>query len=119
MLAKPEYLSATELQCSEPIRAAFIQVYEAHLKGKIDPKLFDMSRVGAPECGTPGCLMGWARTLSGHYFYFYTKTRSPLTNLCLPTDSGGAWGEASLDDAVSRLHDVLTTGNPDPWGLDT
>ena len=31
----------------------------AHIEAQPD-ELFDMSRVGAPECGTPGCILGHA-----------------------------------------------------------
>ena len=29
-----------------------------------EPELTDMARVGEPTCGTPGCIMGWAQSLS-------------------------------------------------------
>jgi hypothetical protein len=29
-----------------------------------EPELTDMARVGAPTCGSPGCIMGWAQSLS-------------------------------------------------------
>lgn len=29
-----------------------------------EPELTDMSMVGNPPCGTPGCIMGWAQSLS-------------------------------------------------------
>ena len=29
-----------------------------------EPELTDMAQVGAPGCGTPGCIIGWAKSLS-------------------------------------------------------
>lgn len=58
-----------------------------------EPSLVDMSDVGAPGCGTPGCIIGWALYASGN-------------------PSCGDWKAArNFMDLEPKLFDRLTLAN--------
>jgi hypothetical protein len=131
LIATDEFLSAPELGVPEKARAALITVLGMMERGEI--KYADrgkheyhsieipdhligmqMTRIWSQnECGTAGCLLGWARWVAKDYFLLPGEERSDeLNNLfCM----GGYSGRKSINrlipaDIAPALRSWLTTG---------
>ena len=62
MLAR-SFKSAAELRLTEIEHDSLIKVLHMLERGEIEQKLFNMSSIGG-RCGTPSCMLGWARIVS-------------------------------------------------------
>jgi len=58
------FKSAKELGLTEEQHDTLIKTLALFEEGKVPPEMFNMNRVGHPECGTPGCILGWSKTIS-------------------------------------------------------
>lgn len=77
------FLSATELGIPEVEKDALIKVLGMLERGEIDEKHFDMTKfIEKYECGTVGCLCGWAHEVSnGEAFPELKDSSGPPTVL--------------------------------------
>jgi hypothetical protein len=128
-----KFLTATELSISERERDVLIKVLGMMESGKIknSPKkigsfIHDLPQTSLDyfnmryfnktfECGTVGCILGWARYLAPRTFLFdtdYDESPSPLRVLFFefPRDK-----TITVKIAAKALRNFLTTGQPQ-WG---
>ncbi len=68
MLA-PNFKTPAELDLSDDSFSTLVGLLGDFERGEIDPDLFDMRTVGNPACGTPSCILGWARTRNIAFHY--------------------------------------------------
>lgn len=115
MLAQ-SFLSPEELQLTTTEHEALVKVLGMLEREEIPALLFDMENVGEPECGTSGCILGWARSLSPRPIngrLFDTWCAHPVHNVFAP--DGGDMGNpyyATRSQAATALRNFLTTGHP-------
>lgn len=113
MLAQ-NFKTATDLGLDETTYDAAVKVLGMLEREEIPEHLFDMCHVGAPECGTPGCIYGWMRTIHpklGKISY----VPEGLFNLCAPrlVDTGRYNPyRATRQQSASALRNYLTMGEP-------
>jgi len=107
MLAQ-NFMTPSSLRISEAEHDTLVSVLGMLERAEIPARLFNMKCIGAPECGTPGCILGWARSI-GHPLIFPSESRSSgVDNLFFP--DGHAPYEASPAQAALALRNYLTTG---------
>lgn len=76
-------------------------------RGDIESRLFDMRTVGKPECGSPGCIIGWMKTLAGtKHFGGERMFEGGLSELV------ACRSNVSPEQAAIALRNFLTTGRP-------
>lgn len=107
MLAQ-NFKTAADLGISEEQHQSLIQTLGRMERMEIPEHQFSMRVVGEPDCGTPGCILGWARGTRQNPVW---ATRFPrrLERLFLPHHCPAAWG-ASTEQAAIALRSYLTTG---------
>jgi hypothetical protein len=93
MLAQ-NFRTAAELGLSDQEHCALIKVLGMLDRQEISRRLLQMEHVGDPGCGTPGCLLGWARAVTKDYDLF-----------------SGIW---DLTDGYSRIHELFAFAGIDP-----
>ncbi len=136
MLAR-SFKTAVELEISDAMHKALVTVLGMMERGEIKdgearaergftdfdysnktPTMFDMGRVFTDyECGTAGCILGWAIFVDKDILYDSserTETDSGLHHLMFP-NSIKAINCVSVDQGRKALQSYLTTGNP-RWG---
>lgn len=120
MLAQ-NFKPPTDLRISDREQVALIKVLGMLERGEISQRMFDMSTIG-DGCGTVGCLMGWAKFVSGDVKLFddLHETQghiSPLHHLFMfcVTRSAQLVQRASVRpaQAAMALRSYLTTGDAD------
>ncbi len=112
MLAK-NFMTAAALGLNEATQQALIRVLHALERGEISKHLFDMRYVGKPECGTPGCLIGWAYSLTDtKKDLVFRQSLVPLTYpwLGAPPLSMERVKAITVAQAAFALRTYLTTG---------
>lgn len=114
MLAQ-NFKTAAELSITEDQSLSLRSLLGRMERGEIPSNRFDMKNVGDPECGTAGCLLGWARGKHGKYPWEdgldTAVANDGLWELFMPTQYGGAF-DASVTQAAAALRSYLTTGEP-------
>lgn len=106
------FMTAAQLGINKAQYRALIKTLGRFERGEIPPLLFTMRHTGSPECGTTGCICGWAR--EGNCALFFDWANHPkLCRLFAPNAYGNhpAWG-ATVPQAASAIRNFLTTGNP-------
>jgi|SRR5580700_1049805 hypothetical protein len=111
-----KFKTARELKITAGERNALIAVLDKLETRKIPAKLFDMGTSGAPECGVPGCIRGWARTIVPHGFEGLSD-KNPTFALFYPSAKKGCDPySAKRNHAANALRRFLRTGKPN-WHL--
>lgn len=112
MLAQ-NFKTPAELKITDAEFGALYQVLGMLERDEIPHHLFDMCIVGEPECGTPGCIKGWARAISGQKF-LQLKIPRNLDDLFFPGDSTRHFKRspytATPNEAAIALRSYLTHG---------
>lgn len=96
------FLSAEELKIPDQERQDLIQVLGMFERGEIPSRLFNMGHTGKPECGIPGCILGWCYTFNKYTFAGSLE----LTGLFWPV-----WRGATPAQAGKAVRNFLTTGD--------
>lgn len=119
--------TAEELGLKPKEYNALVQTLALFENGQVPKHLFDMSRIGRPSCGTPGCILGWAQAVVPGAFmgndwqpwafmlndYFPdNKTAGEICHLFSPIHR---W--ARPEHAAMALRNYLTTGHADWHGI--
>src|SRR5215813_1438675 len=113
MLAQ-NFKTAVELGLDDAEFSSLVRVLGMLERKEIPASLFKMDEVGEPECGTPGCIMGWAISVG------FTRNSlgeiefgEPVERLFLPgmDDHFQAYA-ATTSQAATALRNFLTTGEP-------
>lgn len=119
MLAQ-NFMPAEALGIKEPLHLALIKVLGMLERGEIKSKKFNMRTIGKPQCGTAGCIQGWAKSVDNRILGLLMMERSALFNgakpylkLCIPNHCKPAW-HATPAQAAIALRTFLTTGH-DGW----
>lgn len=119
-------LSAKELGLSEEMHGALVKLLGMFERGEIPKEKFTMWSVGKPttdpECGTAGCILGWASGLLGVNalphdkwleWYEMHKTDWQSNRLFYPSFDGSMLGyHANTTQAARALRNYLSTGKP-------
>lgn len=95
------FLSAEALNMIEDDRKTLIKLLGMFSRGEIPGRLFNMRKIGEPKCGTPGCLIGWAKTIDADFGRKIEETGLYWT----------IWGKGTPEHAAIALHNFLTTSN--------
>lgn len=114
MLAR-SFMPATDLGITEPEVDALVQVLGMLEREEIPESKFTMTLVGEPECGTPGCILGWTRVVSVDVCRILACRMSAnraLFWLFCPSPHTGDRSPyvAERSEAASALRSYLTTG---------
>jgi hypothetical protein len=126
MLAR-SFKTATELNLTEEEHGALIQVLYALERGELKhapdskfgnfcdiiprPTLFHMRMIfGESDCGTTGCILGWAKTFARNHRLFQGNFWGMLGEL-FGYDRPHIW-DATPEQAAQALSNYLTTGAP-------
>ena len=113
MLAQ-NFLSYQELEISEAQHQSLISTLGRMERGEIPSNKFNMMRVGEPDCGTVGCILGWARGSASNPVWDNSNmfATEALRNLFMPDTyyEFMAWG-AKVEQAAMALRSYLTTGH--------
>lgn len=83
-------------------------------RGEIPADRFTMHTVGEPDCGTAGCILGWARGHVKNPVWSAGLTRhlgDGLWRLFMPEHAPYAY-DAGLEQAECALRQYLMTGDP-------
>jgi len=126
MLAR-NFKSAADLEITDQELDALIKVLGMFERNELihrpkdsplQPNGFNMAHWGVQdECGTIGCIRGWARIASGNYQLFAATLRhSPVGNL-FTVDHGrfGQWDDITVEQAAMALRNFLSSGAA-RWG---
>lgn len=106
------FKTARQLGLMEEQYRALIRTLERFERGEIPPLLFTMMDIGQPECGTAGCICGWAS--EGNASLFMGWSNNPkLKKLFAPdgNDASPAWG-ATVQQAAVAIRNYLMTADP-------
>lgn len=78
----------------------------------VAPTAFNMARILCKtDCGTAGCLLGWARHFRAHTFRVDWKNEA-LSNLFQPDIDESRWDSITTAQAATALRNYLTHGDP-------
>jgi len=103
-----KFKSAEELQIPENHYVALLKTLELFESGKVPRHMFTMHFIGAPECGTAGCILGWAATFEPLMRNgFRPEAVGPLF---YPSGPDGVY-KANVQQGAKALRGFLTTGN--------
>lgn len=112
MLART-FKTADELGLPHAEYEALLKVLGAFERREIPKNLFDMGYIGQPECGSSGCLIGWARALTGTLVKVDCLSSNGLARLCYPYHiPNDAAFSASRAQSEIALRNYLTRGEP-------
>jgi hypothetical protein len=109
MLAQ-NFKTAEELRISPNEQHALIRVLGMFERGDVPPEMFRMNTIGAPECGTPGCILGWARTIDASVFKGHPWNDDVCRLFVRPPSL--QVGPGTPTQAATALRNYLTTGEP-------
>lgn len=105
MLAQ-NFMAPSALGIPDAAFNALVKVLGMLERKEIEEALFDMGRIGRPECGTPGCIMGWGKAITGKRdFDFYAP--DAFCKLVSVERRGATTAQAAI-----ALRSYLTTGEP-------
>lgn len=132
MLARSQLKTAEELGLREKMHEGLIKVLDKMKSGELvwtppeepNPNGFNMSKMWtpvlgpySPECGTVGCIAGWAHFLAGDINIrslsasCTAQQRENYSGLICP--SGWSSGLHTVDQACVALESYLLTGKAD------
>ena len=119
MLAQ-NFKTPVDLDMTEAEFDALLKVLGMLEREEIPAHLFKMADIGAPDCGTPGCIMGWARTILPKAFLHNSVFKHPTVPLFFPGGEGpfffgGKYHsayDATQAQAAIALRNHLTHGEP-------
>lgn len=126
MLAQ-NFKTATDLGLSDIEFESLVKVLRMLECGDIKPHQFAMFTTGDMdwwndqrlECGTPACICGWARHISGSKPFRKNMDNYPVglqSLFCMGSKSeGGPIDYHSTEEAALGLRNYLRTGHP-CWG---
>lgn len=97
------FLSAKDLNIPEQERLDLIRVLGMFERGLIPTRLFDMRVVGAPQCGIPGCIIGWIQTFEEWGASYRGVDYKGLFSV--------EWADATPAQAGQAVRNFLTTGD--------
>lgn len=113
MLAQ-NFMTPAELGLDDAEFRALVKVLGMLERKEIPEKKFDMDIVGKPDCGTPGCILGWAATVgfTGRLLA-RLQGNEKVVKLFLPgqDDCFEAY-QSNTSQAALALRSFLTTGEP-------
>lgn len=115
MLAN-NFKPAVDLGISDDALEALIKVLGMLERGEIGADKFNMMFIGNPECGTPGCLLGWVRytDIDSHH-ELVDRTTSKDYDVALSTlfyTRYSANYNITPEQGAFALRSYLTTGSP-------
>lgn len=106
------FKTAAELGLRDTEYSDLVRLLSMFEQNKIPARLFNMKIVGQPECGTPGCILGWARTFDRHAFtHGWHSTVDATLNFETCNLLAVNWGRATPAHAAKALRNYLTTGS--------
>lgn len=109
MLAQ-NFKTASDLGIGDKEFDALCKVLGMLERAEIPERKFVMTSVGTPECGTPGCILGWARTI--HRGTMCRDTTEPLFYPQMGPSPCRAAYKAGTAQAAMALRNFLTYGEP-------
>lgn len=111
--ATGNFKTAAELGLRDLEYRTLLRLLPMFEQGKIPEPLFTMRCVGRPECGTPGCIIGWGRTLEAFFCCpeWSPPNQAPKASYYSTCDLlSSTWARATPADAAIALRNYLTTG---------
>lgn len=121
MLAN-NFRTATDLGISDIEFESLVKVLGMLERGEIKERQLHMHQVGSPECGTPACILGWARHVAHDSFphrIFPERGTMGVRDLFLMCASARTWtavksARAGIGPAQAAiaLRNYLVTGEP-------
>lgn len=79
---------------------------------EIPARMFTMTHVGEPECGTAGCIKGWACSVSGQQFRQRTCPPNLMALFFPGAEAQCDAYKATREQAAIALRNYLTHGEP-------
>lgn len=107
------FKTARQLGLRKAEYGALVKTLGRFERGEIPPLLFTMEEVGQPECGTAGCICGWAREGNFGLFGQWANHRG-LLRLFSPDQKNAnhpGW-KATPQQAAVVIRNYLTDGTP-------
>lgn len=108
MLAQ-NFKTPAELEISDIEFEALVKVLGMFDRGEIPPEMFRMNQIGSPDCGTAGCICGWAKTIDRSLF---NGTWSVGLDGLFIRPSNLQNTDATPPQAAIALRNYLTSGEP-------
>jgi hypothetical protein len=106
MLAQ-NFMRPTSLGVNDVEFESLVRVLGMLERGEIESRLFDMAHVGNPQCGSPGCIIGWVKTLPGTERFASDRLFTGGLSELVQMRTGVSPGQAAI-----ALRNFLTSGEP-------
>lgn len=112
MLAQ-NFRTAADLGISDQMLSDLIQTLGRMERGEITDERFTMHAIGSPDCGTSGCIMGWARGRRTNKAWPVAgdilDRSDGLSRLFFPHHVQNGF-RANVEEAAMALRSYLSTG---------
>jgi hypothetical protein len=109
MLAQ-NFMAPIALGLSDEDFEALIKVLGMFERAEVPQALFNMTRIGSPECGSAGCICGWARSVNKEAFR--GDWNGPVARLFVRPWKCIEKGQPTPAEGAIAIRNFLTFGEP-------